>query len=94
MKTTEPSTKKTPMRKCLGCNEMKPKRELIRVVRSPGGIISLDKTGKANGRGAYVCPDPECLKKCAKRKSFQRAFKCQVPNEVYEGLEEQLTIDN
>jgi len=82
------------MRKCLGCNEMKPKRELIRVVRSPEGAISLDKTGKANGRGAYVCPSAACLKQCAKRKSFQRAFKCQVPDEVYKGLEEQLTIDN
>jgi len=84
--------RKVPLRKCLGCNEMKPKRELIRVVRSPEGVISLDKTGKANGRGAYVCPDPECLKKCAKRKSFQRAFKCQVPAEVHEALEKQLAL--
>ena len=86
--------KKVPMRKCLGCNEMKPKRELIRVVRSPEGVISLDKTGKANGRGAYVCPDAACLKQCAKRKSLQRAFKCQVPSEVYEGLEGELTVDS
>ena len=80
------------MRKCLGCNEMKPKRELIRVVRSPEGVISLDKTGKANGRGAYVCPDPECLKKLKKRKSLARAFKCAVADEVYEGLEGELTV--
>jgi len=82
--------RKVPLRKCLGCNEMKPKRELIRVVRSPEGAISLDKTGKANGRGAYVCPNAECLKKCAKRKSLQRAFKCAVPDEVYAGLEASL----
>jgi len=82
------------MRKCLGCNEMKPKRELIRVVRSPEGAISLDKTGKANGRGAYVCPNPECFKKLRKRKSLERAFKCQIPAEVYEGLEGELTIDS
>jgi predicted RNA-binding protein YlxR (DUF448 family) len=73
---------------------MKPKRELIRVVRSPGGAISLDKTGKANGRGAYICPDPACLKKCAKRKSLERAFKCAVANEIYEGLEGELAIHN
>ena len=90
MATTNLPEKKVPMRKCLGCNEMKPKRELIRVVRSPEGVISLDKTGKANGRGAYICPYAECLKKCAKRKSIQRAFKCQVPDEVYEGLEKEL----
>ena len=78
------------MRKCLGCNEMKPKRELVRVVRSPEDAISLDKTGKANGRGAYICPDPACLKKCAKRRSLERAFKCQVPGEVYAALEGEL----
>jgi len=82
------------MRKCLGCNEMKPKRELIRVVRSPEGAISLDKTGKANGRGAYLCPSAECLKKLRKRKSLERAFKCQIPAEVYEGLEGALTVDS
>ena len=89
--TTE---KKLPMRKCLGCNEMKPKRELIRVVRSPEGMISLDKTGKANGRGAYLCPHAACLKQLRKRKGLERAFKCQVPAEVYEGLEGELTVDS
>ena len=88
-----PQPLKTPMRKCLGCNEMRPKRELIRVVRSPAGAISLDKTGKANGRGAYLCPDPECFKKLRKRKGLERAFKCQVPEEVYAGLEGELTSD-
>ena len=83
--------RKVPMRKCLGCNQMKPKRELVRAVRSPEGAISLDKTGKANGRGAYMCPDPECFKKLRKRKGLERAFKCQVPTEVYEALEDELT---
>ena len=61
--------KKIPMRQCLGCREMKPKKELIRVVRSPEGTISLDFRGKANGRGAYVCPDPGCLKKAIRAKA-------------------------
>jgi predicted RNA-binding protein YlxR (DUF448 family) len=82
--------KKIPLRKCLGCNEMKPKRELIRVVRSPEGTVALDKTGKANGRGAYLCPSAECLKKLRKRKGLERAFKCQVSPEVYEALEASL----
>ena len=82
--------KKIPLRRCLGCYEMKPKRELVRVVRSPEGAISLDKTGKANGRGAYLCPNPECLKKLKKRRGLERAYKCPVPGEVYEGLEKEL----
>ena len=86
--TTEP---KVPLRRCCGCNEMKPKRELIRVVRSPAGTIALDLTGKANGRGAYLCPDAECLKRLRKRRGLERAFKCPVPPEVYMGLEEELT---
>ena len=65
--------KKIPMRQCLGCREQKPKKELIRVVRSPEGAISLDFRGKANGRGAYVCPDPACLKKAIKAKAMERA---------------------
>jgi predicted RNA-binding protein YlxR (DUF448 family) len=69
---------------------MKPKRELVRAVKSPEGVISIDRTGKANGRGAYMCPDPECFKKLRKRKGLERAFKCQVPAEVYEALEAQL----
>jgi len=69
---------------------MKPKRELVRVVRSPEGAVALDKIGKMNGRGAYVCPDPECFKKLKKRKSLEWAFKCQVPEGVYEALEESL----
>ena len=82
--------KKIPMRQCLGCREMKPKRELIRVVRSPEGEISLDFKGKANGRGAYVCPQPECLKKAIKARALERAFSAQIPAEGYEKLQEQM----
>ena len=82
--------KKIPMRQCLGCREMKPKKELIRVVRSPEGEISLDFKGKASGRGAYICPDPQCLKKAVKSKALERAFSAQIPPEIYEKLNEQM----
>ena len=82
--------KKIPMRQCLGCREMKPKKELIRVVRSPDGEISLDFKGKASGRGAYVCPDPRCLKKAIKARALERAFSAQIPPEIYERLESQM----
>ena len=82
--------KKIPMRQCLGCREMKPKKELIRVVRSPEGEISLDFKGKASGRGAYVCPDPRCLKKAIKARALERAFSAQIPQEIYERLESQI----
>ena len=73
--------KSIPMRKCVGCGEMKPKKELIRIVRSPEGEISADVTGKKSGRGAYICHNPECLKKAEKR-----AFECAVSPEVYASL--------
>ena len=82
--------KKIPMQQCLGCREMKPKKELIRVVRSPEGEISLDFKGKASGRGAYVCPDPRCLKKAIKARALERAFSAQIPQEIYERLESQM----
>ncbi len=82
--------KKIPMRQCLGCREMKPKKELIRVVRSPEGNISLDFKGKASGRGAYVCPEPQCLKKAIKAKALERAFSTQIPAEIYEALEREM----
>jgi len=82
--------RKIPMRKCLGCNEMKPKRELTRVVRPPEGAIFLDSTGKANGRGAYLCPSAECLKRARKRRSLERAFKCAVDGMIYDELEAKL----
>lgn len=78
--------KKVPLRKCLGCNEMKPKKELLRVVYNSQGIISVDTTGKAQGRGAYICNSKECFEKAKKIKAFNRAFKSDVPEEVYEEL--------
>ena len=84
--------KKIPMRQCLGCREMKPKRELIRAVKSPEGDISLDFKGKKSGRGAYVCSDPECLKKAIKNRAFERAFSAQIPDEVYEELTRQMEV--
>lgn len=86
--------KKIPMRQCLGCREMKPKRELIRVVRSPEGNISLDFKGKASGRGAYVCPDMACLKKAMKSKAIERAFETAIPEEIYAQLTEQMEAGN
>lgn len=82
--------KKIPMRQCLGCREMKPKKELIRVVRSPEGAVSLDFKGKAPGRGAYVCPEADCLKRAIKAKALARAFSVQIPEEVYAQLEAQM----
>lgn len=82
--------KKIPMRQCLGCREMKPKVELIRVVRSPEGDISLDFRGKKPGRGAYLCPDPNCLARARKGRAIERAFAAQVDPEVYTALEEQM----
>lgn len=79
--------KKIPMRKCTGCNEMKPKKELVRIVRSPEGEISMDLTGKKSGRGAYICKDIKCLNAAKKAKRLERAFECTVPEEVYERLE-------
>ncbi len=83
-------TRRIPMRKCTGCNEMKPKKELVRVVRSPEGEVSLDLVGKKPGRGAYVCRDAECLAKARKAKRFERAFSCEIPAEVYEKMEDEL----
>ena len=77
---------KIPMRKCLGCGEMMPKKELIRAVRSPEGEVSLDLTGKKNGRGAYICHNRSCLTKAIKEKRFERAFGCAVEQHVYDNL--------
>ena len=85
--------KKIPMRQCLGCREMKPKNELIRVVRSPDGEqISLDFRGKAPGRGAYLCPNPACLKKAVRGRALERAFSTAIPQEIYERLETQMEV--
>lgn len=82
--------KKIPQRQCLGCRETKAKRDMIRVVRSPEGDISLDFKGKKPGRGAYLCPDAQCLKKARKSKALERAFSLPIPDQVYEDLEKQL----
>ena len=82
--------KKLPMRQCLGCREMKPKRELVRVVRSPEGDVSIDIAGKKPGRGAYVCRDENCLKRATKTKALSRAFGSEIPQDVYETLSEQI----
>ena len=83
--------KKIPQRQCVGCREMKDKRALIRVVRSPEGEVSLDFRGTKPGRGAYVCPDAACLKRARKARAFERAFSAPIPPEVYDAMEEELT---
>ena len=82
--------KKIPMRQCLGCREMKPKPELIRVVRSPEGELSLDFRGKKPGRGAYLCPSPDCLAQARKKRAVERALSSPMPSEVWDALEAQM----
>ena len=81
------TSKKVPMRQCVGCGEMKNKREMIRVIKTSENEIILDATGKKNGRGAYLCISRECLKKARKNKGLERSFKMSIPNEVYDSLE-------
>lgn len=96
--------KKIPLRKCSGCGEMKPKKELIRVVKAPDkkdeegnvtqkGAVSLDLTGKKPGRGAYVCRSTKCLALARKAKRFERAFSCSIPDDVFDGMEEELAAN-
>ena len=82
--------KKIPMRMCVGCREMKPKRELVRIVKSPAGEMSVDRVGKAPGRGAYLCPSLQCLRRARKAKALEHALETAVPDEVYRRLEEQM----
>ena len=84
--------KKVPMRLCIACRQMKPKKELIRIVKN-GEEIKLDKTGKANGRGAYICNDKECISKLKKQKLLNRVFACQVDDSVYTAIEEAFLAD-
>lgn len=79
--------KKTPMRQCVGCNEMKNKKEMMRVLRTSDGSVELDTTGKKNGRGAYLCMTKECLMKARKNKGLERSFKMKIPDELYENME-------
>jgi len=82
--------KKIPLRKCTGCGEMKPKKEMIRVLKTAETEIVLDKTGKKNGRGAYLCNSPECLKQARKSRGLERSLQIKIPDEIYETLEKEL----
>ncbi len=82
--------KKIPQRQCMGCRERRPKRELIRVVRSPEGDVKLDFGGKMNGRGAYLCPDTACLKKAVRSKALDRSLEVTIPQEVIDQLEKEM----
>lgn len=85
--------RKVPLRKCVGCNEQKPKKELVRIVKNKEGVVSLDLTGKANGRGAYICRNIACLEKAAKSKKLNKALEIDIPQEIYIKLKEELTKD-
>lgn len=83
--------RRVPMRKCMGCAEHFPKMELIRVLRTPDGTIVLDATGKKSGRGAYICNNPACLKKAKKARRLETSLECEIPEEVFLRLEEELS---
>ena len=82
--------KKIPQRQCMGCRDRKPKRELIRVVRTPEGQVCLDFSGKLNGRGAYLCPNAQCLQKALRSKALDRSLEVAIPEEVYARLEKEM----
>ena len=84
------SVKKIPLRQCIGCGEMKSKKEMIRVIKTAEGEILLDATGRKNGRGAYLCPSMECFKKAVKGRGLERSFKMAIPREVYDTLEKEM----
>ena len=88
----EQKKRKLPVRQCLGCNEHKLKTELLRVVRSPEGVVSLDFVGRANGRGAYICKSRECLKKARKSRRLESALECSISDEIYARMEEELSV--
>ena len=85
------TNKKVPMRQCVGCAEMKSKKELLRVIKTPEDEIVLDVTGRRNGRGAYICASMECLKNAQKRHGLERSLKVAIPTEVYENLEMEMS---
>ena len=85
--------RKIPQRKCVGCGTSKDKKELIRVVKNAEGEISVDMTGKKNGRGAYICHDENCLKMAIRAKRLERAFECQISEEIYERLMQEIQAD-
>ncbi len=84
------ANKKVPVRQCVGCREMKGKKELIRIIRTPEDEVVLDAEGKKNGRGAYLCPNPECLKLAVRSKGLERSLKISIPQEIYEKLEKEM----
>jgi len=84
--------KKIPQRQCMGCRERREKRAMIRVVRTPEGEVTLDFSGKKNGRGAYLCPNPDCLKKAIRSKSLDRSLEVTIPQEVYDRLEKEMEV--
>ena len=86
--------KKIPQRQCMGCRERMDKKELIRVVRTPEGNVQLDFSGKLNGRGAYICPKAECLKKAQKSKALERSLEVPIPEEVYDRLSREIEVVN
>lgn len=86
--------KKIPLRTCVGCKETKAKKELIRIVKQSDGNIMVDFTGRANGRGAYLCPNADCLTQAIKAKRLSREFECEIPQEVYEELKNQIIKGN
>ena len=85
------AVKKVPMRSCCGCREKKPKKELIRVVRSPEGEVSMDLSSRKAGRGVYICNNPDCLAEAKKTGALSRSLECEIPEEVYERLAKELT---
>lgn len=85
------TNKKVPMRQCVGCGEMKSKKELLRVIKTPEEEIVLDTTGRKNGRGAYICASMECLKIAQKKRGLERSLKVSIPEEVYESLEQEMS---
>ena len=92
-KTQAPKVKKIPVRQCLGCNEHKPKPELLRVVRSPEGEISLDFTGRKSGRGAYLCHDVKCLRRARKSGRIGSALEVTIPEEIYDDMEKEMLLE-
>ena len=84
--------KKIPQRQCMGCRERREKRAMIRVVRTPEGEVTLDFSGKKNGRGAYLCPNPDCLKKAIRSKALDRSLEVTIPQEVYDRLEKEMEV--
>lgn len=82
--------KQIPVRQCIGCREMKPKNQMFRIIRTPENEIRLDKTGKMNGRGAYLCPNVECYRKAVRSKAIERALKLEIPEDIYKAISEEL----